>query len=240
MAIKLKWDTDGKGEAAWGGDGQTYDGPVPPKGSYVVKLKRMTKHQIKAQGENHNKPRLSVLVEVVSGQGAESIDDMKYKYRGAPIWDGINIIKSQAGRANMFIHALTDGTDDAKRAIENKFWPPNMDVRAEKIAKRNGEENIHIKSIGPYKINSPNGEILMRITTRMGKDLDGNPQAQITQYLPYTGPKPGVNGSAVTDDDEDEDEDLLADADDDDDDEDLEDDDDEDFEDVDDDEDEPF
>src|SRR5690349_17325196 len=135
MGIKLKWDVDGKGEEAWGGGGgNQYTGPVPPKGSYIARIKRVTKHSIKSDGPNKNKPRLSVLLEIVSGQGAESIDDENYKYRGAPVWDGVNIIPSQVGRANMFIHALTDGSDKAKRAIENKFYPPNMDVRAEKVA----------------------------------------------------------------------------------------------------------
>jgi len=211
MAMKVKWDVDGKGEAAWGGDQQSYTGPVPPKGSYVAKIKRITMTKIKAEGPNKGKPRLSVLCEIVGGQGAEFLGDPNYKYQGAPVWDGVNIIKAQAGRANMFIHALTDGSDAEKRAVENKFWPPNMDVRAEKEQRRDGGEVIHIKSIGKYKINSPNGEILVRIVTKMGKDLDGNPRAEISQYLPYTGPGISKNGKAADseDDDGDEDEDLL-------------------------------
>lgn len=217
MAIKVKWDVDGKGEAAWGGDGGTYEGPVPPKGSYIAKIKRITMGQIKAQGPNKGKPRLSVLLEIVGGHGADGLNDPDYQYRGAPVWDGVNIIKSQAGRANMFIHALTDGSDAEKRAVENKFWPPNMDVRAERTTRRDGTEDIHIKSIGKYKINSPNGETLVRIVTKMGYDLDKNPRAEVSQYLPYTGPQPNANGSA-SDDDEDEDMlDMSDDSDDDDD-----------------------
>lgn len=208
MAIKVKWDVDGKGEAAWGGDGQTYEGPVPPKGSYVAKIKRITMGQIKAQGPNKGKPRLSVLLEIVGGHGSDGIDDPNYQYRGAPVWDGVNIIKSQAGRANMFIHALTDGSDAEKRAVENKFWPPNMDVRAERVTRRNGSEDIHIKGIGKYNINSPNGETLVRIVTKMGYDLDKNPRAEVSQYLPYNGPKPS---STVADDDGDDDDDDMLD-----------------------------
>lgn len=214
MAIKVKWDTDGKGDEAWGAGQDAYTGPIPPKGSYVAKIKRITMGKIKAEGDNKGKPRLSVLVEVVSGQGAESIDDPDYKYRGAPIWDGVNIIKSQTGRANAFIHALTDGSESAKRAVENKFYPPNMDVRAEKVTRQSGVEDIHIKSIGQYKINSPNGETLVRVVTKLGKDLDGNPRAEISQYLPYTGPKPNSSNGKVADD-EDEDELLDAEVDDD-------------------------
>lgn len=217
MAMKVKWDVDGKGEAAWGGEGSPYDGPIPPKGSYIAKIKRITMGKIAKEGENKGKPRLSILLEIVSGQGAEDINDTEYKYRGAPVWDGVNIIKSQAGRANMFIHSLTDGTDAAKRAVENKFWPPNMDVRAEKASRRDGTEDIHIKSIGNYKIDSPNGETLVRIVTKMGKDLNGNSRAEISQYLPYTGPKPGGDGNASESTDDSEEDDLLDMADDDDD-----------------------
>lgn len=232
MAIKVKWDVDGKGEEAWGGGGDTYTGPVPPKGSYIAKIKRITMSKIKSEGVNKNKPRLSVLLEVVSGQGAEDINDTEYKYRGAPIWDGVNIIKAQAGRANSFVHALTDGTDRAKRLVEDKFWPPNMDVRAEKVTRRDGTEDIHIKKIGPYAINSPNGEILVRIVTKMGKDLQGGARAEVNQYLPYTGPLP--DGSKPKDDEEEDDlldmdesdDDVDDDLDDDDDDVDVDDDDD--------------
>lgn len=204
MAMKVKWDVDGKGDEAWGAGQNNYDGPVPPKASYVAKIKRITMGKIKKEGENKGKPRLSVLLEIVSGQGADSIDDKEYKYRGAPVWDGVNIIKSQTGRANAFIHALTDGSDSAKRTVESKFWPPNMDVRAEKVARRDGSEDVHIMRIGPYQINSPNGETLVRIVTKMGKDLDGNPRAEVAQYLPYTGPKPSGKNGKVADEDEDE------------------------------------
>jgi hypothetical protein len=216
MGIKLKWDVDGKGDEAWGSGGDQYTGEIPPKGSYIARLKRVTQVKIKSAGENKNKPRLSVLLEIVGGQGSDGPIDPEYKYYGAPVWDGINIIKTQTGRANAFVHALTDGSDEAKRAIENKFWPPNMDVRAEKITRKSGQEDIHIKSIGPYKINSPNGELLVRIVTKMGNDLEGNKRAEISQYLPYTGPKPATNGKVV-DDDEDEDEILDSDVVDDDD-----------------------
>lgn len=213
MGIKLKWDVDGKGDEAWGSGQDAYTGDVPPKGSYIGKLKRVTQVKIKAEGENKGKSRLNVLVEVTGGQGSNGPVDPEYKFYGAPIWDGVNIIKSQTGRVNAFIHALTDGSDEAKRAVENKFYPPNMDVRAEKVARRSGEEDIHIKSIGPYKINSPNGETLVRIVTKAGKNLDGTPRAEISQYLPYTGPTPTNNGKVV---DDDEDDDLLdADVDDD-------------------------
>lgn len=233
--MRVKWDVDGKGEAAWTG-GERYQGETPPKGSYVARIKRITMHKIKSEGENKNKPRLSVLLEIVGGKGADGVDDREYQYYGAPVWDGVNIIKAQAGRANAFIHALTDGSDEQKRAIENKFWPPNMDVRAEKVARRDDKpDEIHIKSIGPYKVNSPNGELLVRIVTKMGKDINtGAARAEVSEYLPYLGekPKPAKPVDAEDDDEElldatdddvdglpdDDDDEFIADDDDDDDD----------------------
>ena len=210
MVMKVKWDISGKGDEAWGGDqAGGYTGPTPPKGSYVAKVKRMTLAKIKSAGENQGKPRINVLLEIVSGAGAESIDDKEYKYRGAPIWDGLNIIKSQTGRVNSFIHALTDGSDKQKRMIEDKFWPPNMDVRADKEQRRDGTEDIHIKKIGPVVINSPSGEVLIRIITKMGKDVDQNPRAEVSQFLPYTGPGQTSKNGQVADKDEIEGEDLL-------------------------------
>jgi hypothetical protein len=194
--IKLKWDISGKGEEAWGSGISQYEGPVPPKGSYIAKVKRMTVGKINKEGDNKGKPRISILLEICGGAGAEGLKDTSYTYYGAPIWDGLNIIKSQAGRVNGFLHALTDGSKAAKDAVETSFWPPNG-PNADKETNRAGVEEIHIKKIGPYVIASPAGEHVVRIVTRMGRDLEGNPRAEVNQYLPYTESKPTttvVNG----------------------------------------------
>ena len=204
IKIKLKWDITGKGDEAWGSDFESYNGPVPPKGSYVGKIKRMTVGQIKKEGPNKGKPRISVLVELVGGQGADGLYDKNWKYQGAPVWDGLNMLKEQTGRINGFLHALTDGSDSAKRAVETAFWPPNG-PKAEKVARKgqSGGTDVHITQIGKYNINSPDGELLVRVVTKMGKDLEGNDRAEISQYLPYNGPQPGhvVSDSNVADGD---------------------------------------
>jgi hypothetical protein len=204
VKIKVKWDITGKGDEAWGSDFQTYNGPVPPKGSYVAKVKRMTLGAIRKEGENKGKPRISVLLELVGGQGANGLNDKEWQYLGAPIWDGLNIIKAQTGRVNGFLHALTDGSEAAKRAVETAFWPP-QGPKAEKIERKGeaGGSDVHITQIGKYNIGSPDGECLVRVTTKMSKDLDGNPRAEIQSYIPYDGPKPGyANGANVTDSDD--------------------------------------
>jgi hypothetical protein len=196
--MKLKWDITGKGDEAWGADFTQYEGEVPPKGSYVCRIKRMTVGAIKSQGENHGKPRIAVLLEVVGGAGADGVRDKDYEYFGAPIWDGLNIIKTQTPKVNAFLHALTDGSEEAKRAIETAFWPPNG-PDAKKEAKKDGSEEVHIKAIGKYPIQSPNGEFLVRVITKIEPDLQSQPRAAVNQYLPYKGPKPTASNGKVAD-----------------------------------------
>jgi hypothetical protein len=202
MAMRVKWDITGKGDAAWSGEFQSYEGEVPPKGTYVARIKRMTLGAIKG-GLNPGKPRISVLLEIVGGAGSNGLGDPDYEYLGAPVWDGLNIIKAQTGKVNNFLHALTDGQENSKRAVETAFWPPNG-PKAEKVVK-DGKKTVHITQIGKYAIGSPDGQLLVRIVTKIGHDLEGAPRAEVSQYLPYV-EKGKNNGAAVQDDVEDEDE----------------------------------
>jgi hypothetical protein len=177
----------------------------------------MTVGAIKSQGDNHGKPRIAILLEIVGGAGAEGVRDSSYTYYGAPIWDGLNIIKTQTPKVNAFLHALTDGSEEAKRAVETAFWPPNG-PDAKKEPRRDGAEEIHIKAIGKYPIQSPNGEYLVRIITKMDQDLQLQPRAAVNQYLPYKGPKPqatsngqvtDASGMEIIDDDAGADSDII-------------------------------
>lgn len=201
--MKVKWDTDGKGVTASTG---RYAGPDLEKGSYVVKLKRMTIVKIKAKASpNFNKPRINLIMEVCG-------PDKASEYFGHPIFDGLNIIESGRGYVNAFLHALTDGSDKQKKAIEAAFWPPNgPDAKREK--RRNSEEtDLHVKKIGPWKIGSPNGELLLQVTAKPDHDLKGAFRAAVTQYLPYQGAD-NLSSAADDDDFDDDDEDFVVDAD---------------------------
>ena len=218
---RVKWDIDGKGVGPANAGGVGYSGPDLPKGSYVAKVKRMTLGRIKSQGANHNKPRISVLLEVCGPESAK-------QYFGAPVWDGLNIIDSSVPFVNAFLHGLTNGSDSEKKAVESAFWPPNGPM-TKKEANKAGDEVIHITKIGKYNINSPQGEQLVQITVRAGRDLSGNYRPEISGYLPYDGPKTeSVDGDEDDDDDnfdfgdEDEDDDDTFDDEEDDDDDELE------------------
>ena len=178
MSFKIKFDVDGRGDDAATGMG--YSGPNLVKGVYIFKVKRMTMGEIKAAGANHGKPRISILLELVGPESAA-------QYKGHPVWDGLNIIKSSTGFVNAFLHALTDGSKAEKDAVETAFWSDGP--KAEKETNKRGDEEIHIKQIGKYKINSPKGELLIQAVASPDQDLKGNFRAKVSEYVPFTGPR---------------------------------------------------
>lgn len=209
MAARQKWDINGKGVPAMGGGQQGWNGPDLPKGSWPAKIKRMEITKIAAQGENHGKPRIRILLEVTGLKGD------KAKYNGHPIWDGLNIIDGSQGFVNGFLHGLTDGSEAAKRYIESQFWdedkgPERRRIKVEK-GQRKGQIEVHIIKIGKVLINSPKGETIVQVTTRPGVvekgPNKGDYRAEVTGYIPQANSKP-------SDDDEDEDDvedDMLED-----------------------------
>lgn len=223
--MKAKWDINGKGAApkqAGEGGFTRYEGPNLPKGSWPAKVKRMEVKKIQAQGPNHGKPRISILLEV---QTNHLKDEAKHKYHGAPVWDGLNIIEGSEGFVNGFLHALTDGSPAAKKAVESAFWDddkgPDKKVITIQGGPREGQKETHLTKIGKYVISSPNGEHMIQITTRAGKNLDGDYAPQVASFISYKGPQPSADDEDsdvdVEDDDIEEDEDEDGDIDEDDD-----------------------
>jgi hypothetical protein len=208
--MKMKWDINGKGVAPTaGGSGGNYSGPPLPKGSWPAKIKRITVGQIKS-GANAGKPRLSVLLEVQTA-GIEG----KEQYNGAPVWDGLNIMPSGIGYTNAFLHALTDGSESAKRAIESAFWDSDKGPDIKKVQNKSGVDETHIIKIGKVKIDSPNGNMMVQITTKVEKDLSGNDRPGVASYMPHKSTIEGANNVAADDDLDDEDDEVDVDDDDD-------------------------
>ena len=212
--VKAKWDINGKGAAPAEGGFTTYDGPDLPKGSWPAKLKRVVVTKIKSKGANQGKPRLQILFEV---QTKQLEDKSKHKYHGAPVWDGLNIIEGSEGFVNAFLHSLTDGSNGQKNAIESAFWDADKgpDIKRTKVDKgpREGQVDTHIIKIGRVKVNSPNGEFMVQITTKAGKDQQGAYRPEVSGYVPFKGEQPG---SKRDDDDDEYGDDDLGDDDDDD------------------------
>jgi hypothetical protein len=215
MAVRQKWDINGKGVAPQsGGSFSGYTGPDLPKGSWPAIVKRCEIMTIKSAGANKGKPRIRILLEV---QTKHLDDESKHQYHGHPVWDGLNIIQGSEGYVNAFLHALTDGSQRAKNAVESAFWDEDKgpEKKRIKVAKgpREGEVETHITKIGRYVIGSPNGQTMVQITTKPGKNLDGDYRADLTGYIPYTGPSPKAADSEDDLDDEelDDDDDMIED-----------------------------
>ncbi|UOW92953.1 hypothetical protein SEA_LEOPARD_76 [Mycobacterium phage Leopard] len=207
---KMKWDINGKGQGAATGAGNNYSGPNLPRGSWTAKIKRMEVTKIQSAA-NKNKPRIRILLEVTGMTGD------KAKYNGHPIWDGLNIIPSSVPFVNGFLHALTDGSERQKRAIEAAFWDEDKGPDYKRVEnKKSGTKETHITKIGRVRIDSPNGETLVQVTTKPG-EYKGDYRAEVTGYIPFDGK---ANSSAADEDSDDDDVDdgLGDDADDDDDD----------------------
>lgn len=210
--MKQKWDINGKGAAPQEGGGG-YNGPDLPKGSWPAKVKRVEITKIKAKGANHGKPRIRILLEVQTRQ----LEEDKWQYHGAPVWDGLNIIEGSEGFTNAFLHALTDGSERAKKAIESAFWDEDKGPDIKKVRnKKTDEIEVHIQKIGRVALNSPGGDAMVQITTRPGFDNQGRYSPDVTGYIPYTGDT--VNDVEADDDsdDVDDDDDMMDAVDDDD------------------------
>jgi hypothetical protein len=212
MPGKLKWDISGKGvKPKQPGEGMSgYEGPDLPKGSYPAKIKRMEVTKITSNTVNKGKPRIRLLLEVQT-------DKVKGKeqYHGAPVWDGLNIIDSGKPYVNAFLHALTDGSEKSKRAIEAVFWDEDKGADFKKVRNKKSDEiEVHITKIGRLQINSPVGEKMIQIVTRPGSDNKGNYRPEVAEYLPYGGSDAEDEDSDIEEMDDD-DEDMLGAVDDD-------------------------
>lgn len=185
---------------------ETYSGPPLVGGTYVVKLKRMVHKQIgykdgkrnpQYNGNNLGADRFELVMEVVGPEHHS-------QFIGAPIFDGLNVIDGfGAQMCNEFLHAIAGATTQAQRAAAEKaFYETelvyeNVDFQ--------GNKTTHIKKIGKLNINSPKGELLLRVVVRPDTKSD-RPRVQVSQYLPYDG-EGVVNKAAAS---EDAGDDLLA------------------------------
>ena len=111
--VHIKPKFDGKGQKP---QGIGYDGPPPPAGTYKGIVKKIGVGKIK-NGDNAGEPRINLLFEISEG-----------KYKGAGIFDGLNQTQQGAGYINAFLHALTDGSEKQKAAIEKAFWDTGYDL----------------------------------------------------------------------------------------------------------------
>jgi hypothetical protein len=212
------------GSDDFNGEGAVPEGGsiAPPKpGSYIGILRRLSVSSIQ-NGPNAGADRLRVGVEITGPKGAKRTDDTSAI--GAWVFSGLNVTEQGAGYVNQFMWAITGATTEAeKQKAEKAFWGKGKFDGADV----DDSDNV-IKFGKDIFVNSPDGEIVLGITTKNSPDTrpdhKGEMQADISRYLV---PKDDSDDDDDEDDDEEEDDTDEDDEDDDDSEDDESDDDDE-------------
>lgn len=186
---KFNLSINGVNEEAAEGREQ-WSGPLPPKGSYPAVLKMVKVKKIKNKNDN----RLQIMVLL-------NTDD---EYNGCPVFGGVNLTDQGIPYVNQFLQALTDGSDAQFTKIKKAFYAGFVvDEKKENVLK-----------IGTWKINSPEGELPVRISLTHST-WEGKTNPQISSFLL---PDSGEGGGSAADDEpvaEEDDDDADVDADDD-------------------------
>lgn len=183
---KFSLDINGVGQGAAEGRAG-WSGELPPTGAYTGKLKVVSVGAISQAAKNpanRGKPKFNI--------GVELTDTMDGKYDGFIAWGSLNLIDSGIPYINQFLHALTDGSDKSTQAIEKAFYETGPIV---------DNEQKHVVKIGTLTINSPNGELPIKVAIK--KSSYFNPEtkqttesSRIDSFLPGGGtavkPKPAT------------------------------------------------
>jgi len=171
---KVKWDLSEDPEEI---EGSFYDGDVPPKGIYVVKLKRLGIKTNKNDDDMFNG-----LVEIADPRKKKS------KYNGYAFWFNRNVTK--------------EGERFLRNFIEKGLGVPWKKFRANGAVTEDGDRPTQVVSIGGIKIAK---EPLMVMACKRRKSQDGE-EWELTSddFAPAF---PGIDPATLTDSEKDEDED---------------------------------
>lgn len=197
LGIKTSDVGAAEGYEAWPED------KLPETGSYSGKLKVCQLGKTSATAKNPNKLMLKVGVELVDAGPAT----------GFVAFRNLVLIDSVAPYVNQFLRALTNGSDAEFDKIRKAFDSgPVVD-----------ERQINILKIGQWKINSPEGELPIKVSIKRGSYTPTGSTtpvatANINSFLLNANPS-ASGGGVVEDDDEpvaeeaDDDVDLTEEAD---------------------------
>ena len=204
---KFNFGIDGSDQDAAEGF-PTWDGPIPPVGSYGGKLKVVKLMQIKQGSQNAGKTRVMLMAEITDPG----------PYKGYPTFGGVNVIDSGLQFVNQWLRSLTDGSEEQFRAIKQAFYRDGKGLRP---GTDYDEDTAHVKRIGKWLINSPEGQIPVKVTLRHRVNPNtGDTQAQIQTWLLGAGgmgssststSEPVEEEAAVIDLDEDDNESIFDD-----------------------------
>ena len=165
-----------------------YDGPLPPNGSYsgVLKVAKIT-----AMKKDPTKRRIQLLV---------IIDHPDYK--GYPAWGGVNLTDQGISYVNQWLRSMVSSDEDFKK-IHKVFFGrgPVVDEKKENILK-----------IGTLKVNSPEGEIPVKVALKQ-RTWDGKTSAGVQAFLIGDGESSSDDDDAIEEEGVEEDPDLDTDED---------------------------
>lgn len=163
-----------EGREAWSGE-------LPPTGSYSGVVKILSLAKVGSEAKNAGADKIMVGIELRAEKGSDAS-----KYDGYIAWGQLVLIESAAPYINQFLLALTDGSDEEFEKIKQAFYNngPTVDERKK-----------HILKIGNYVIDSPNGELPIKISltkrpftnSKTGVTVD---QVSINSYLLGGGSSP--------------------------------------------------
>ena len=163
---KFNLDINGTDQGAAEGY-PVWDGATPPNGVYDGKLKIAVIAAIGEKSKNAGKPRVKIGVELAGNTGS------KAAFNGFTAWGGVNLIESGIVFVNQWLKSLTDGSDDEFEAIKQAFYEGGLIV---------DQKKEHIEKIGRWRVNSPNGELPIRITIKNRSFT--NPDTKETRTTP--------------------------------------------------------
>lgn len=180
--LKVSDKGTAEGRKQWAGE-------LPPSGSYSGILRIVTQKYItgeNAKPENKGKPKWLI--------GVELTDTEDGAYDGYTAFGNLNLIEGSEAFVNQFLFSITDGSDKQFAAIKAAFdkgWA--MDERKK-----------HVLKIGRVNINSPKGEIPIKVSLKKEgwyneKTKQSGETVKIVSFLPLNDDvTPGRNGSSTS------------------------------------------
>jgi len=164
-----------------------YTGPPPVPGLYKGKIDSIALGVIKSgKPENVGQDRLSIMVSITEG-----------KYAGARILTGLNLVPDGAANVNDFLASLTDGSEEAIKAVKQAFWKEKKMLVADET---DDYGNYPVIRIGKYVFAKG---VQTAFETRMRPDREGNDRADIRRWVtPLQLADEGDESDDLSDDDD--------------------------------------
>ena len=154
-----------EGRSGWSGE-------LPPTGAYEGVLKVLSIDVISQESQSWaGRPKLRVGVELRNTPGG--------KYDGYLAWGNLNLIDPSIPYVNQFLLSLTDGSDEQFEKIKKAFYETKPTV---------DERKKHILKIGAWGVDSPNGELPIKVSLSNksyfnNKTQQSAQQVRIESYL---------------------------------------------------------